>query len=125
MRVYRLSKLKYSGDLTGRGAEMSGGRWNSKGSPNIYTSDSIALSRAEIAVRTILENILTLIQNRSWFLRIKNYRENGALFFLFVAFDVYRRWTSLSLHYFEVYHITFDYIFLEITHMNKDTFSGF
>lgn len=57
MRVYSLSKSKHARDLTGRGAELSGGRWNSKGSPMIYTSDSIALSTAEIAVRTTLGNI--------------------------------------------------------------------
>ena len=57
MRVYRLSKSVHARDLTGRGAELSGGRWNSKGTPMIYTSDSIALSTAEIAVRTTLGNI--------------------------------------------------------------------
>ena len=50
MRVFRLCKLKYSKDLSGHGAERSGGRWNSKGSPAIYASESIAMCIAEIAV---------------------------------------------------------------------------
>ena len=57
MRVYRLSRSVHARDLTGRGAELSGGRWNSKGTPMVYASDSIALSTAEIAVRTTLGNI--------------------------------------------------------------------
>ncbi len=54
MIVYRLSKSKYSSDLTGKGAEKTGGRWNSKGTSMIYTSDSRALCTAEIAVHTPL-----------------------------------------------------------------------
>lgn len=50
MKLYRLSKLKYSQDLSGKGAELSGGRWNSKGTPIIYTSQSIALATTEVAV---------------------------------------------------------------------------
>jgi RES domain-containing protein len=50
MIVYRLSKSKYSKDLSGAGAEKAGGRWNSKGTPMLYTSGSRALCVAEIAV---------------------------------------------------------------------------
>jgi RES domain-containing protein len=50
MIVYRLSKQKYSDDLTGIGAEIAGGRWNHKGTRVLYTSDSRALCTAEIAV---------------------------------------------------------------------------
>ena len=59
MIVYRLSKAKYANDLTGKGAEMCGGRWNSKGVAVIYTSDSRALATTEIAVHTSLANIPT------------------------------------------------------------------
>ncbi len=52
MIVYRLSKQKYSDDLTGIGAELAGGRWNHKGTRVLYTSDSRALCTAEIAVHT-------------------------------------------------------------------------
>ncbi|MFH0894927.1 MAG: RES domain-containing protein [Bacteroidota bacterium] len=50
MIVFRLSKSKYCRDLSGKGAETVGGRWNNVGTPLIYTSESIALCTAEIAV---------------------------------------------------------------------------
>ena len=59
MIVYRLSKKKYSADLSGRGAEKAGGRWNSKGLPMVYTSESRALCTTEIAVHSPLGNIPT------------------------------------------------------------------
>src|SRR5690606_35181233 len=57
MRVYRLCKSKFSSDLSGKGAELAGGRWNSKGKAMLYTSQSRALCTAEIAVHTPLGNI--------------------------------------------------------------------
>jgi RES domain-containing protein len=57
MIVYRLSKSKYSKDLSGKGAEKTGARWNSKGTPMLYTSASRALCTAEIAVHTPLGNV--------------------------------------------------------------------
>lgn len=57
MIVYRLCKSNYAADLSGRGAEKCGGRWNSKGTPVIYTCESRALCTAEIAVHTTLGNI--------------------------------------------------------------------
>ena len=50
MIVFRLSKATYALDLSGKGAEKTGGRWNSKGVPMVYTSSSRALCTAEIAV---------------------------------------------------------------------------
>ncbi len=50
MIVYRLAKTKYSHILSGKGAEITGGRWNSRGVQMIYTSESRALCTAEIAV---------------------------------------------------------------------------
>ena len=50
MIVFRLSKATYALDLSGKGAEKTGGRWNSKGIPMVYTSSSRALCTAEIAV---------------------------------------------------------------------------
>lgn len=50
MIVYRLSKGAYRLDLSGKGAELYGGRWNSKGMAMLYTSGSRALAFAEVAV---------------------------------------------------------------------------
>ena len=57
MIVFRLSKTKFANDLAGKGAEKSGGRWNSKGTALVYTSASRALCTAEIAVHTPLGNL--------------------------------------------------------------------
>jgi RES domain-containing protein len=54
MIVFRLANLKYVNDLSGKGAEKSGGRWNSRGTSMLYTSISRALCTAEIAVHTPL-----------------------------------------------------------------------
>ena len=57
MIVYRLAKSKFCKDLSGYGAEVAGGRWNSKGIAVVYTSVSRALCTTEIAVHTPLGNI--------------------------------------------------------------------
>lgn len=57
MIVFRLCKKQYKDRLDGKGAEISGGRWNSKGRPMTYTSESRALCTTEIAVHTPLGNI--------------------------------------------------------------------
>ncbi len=54
MIVYRLTKQQYAADLSGMGARLSGGRWNSQGVAIVYTSDSRALCTTEIAVHTSL-----------------------------------------------------------------------
>lgn len=57
MIVFRLSKSQFAEDLSGKGAEKSGGRWNSKGTALVYTSASRALCTTEIAVHTPLGNL--------------------------------------------------------------------
>lgn len=57
MKVYRLCKSKHALDVSGYGAKISGGRWNSKGIPAIYASESVALCTAEIAVHIPLGTI--------------------------------------------------------------------
>lgn len=50
MIVYRLVKARYSHDISGKGAELCGGRWNSVGMPMLYACQSRALAMAEVAV---------------------------------------------------------------------------
>ncbi len=57
MRVFRLSKRKYSGELNGKGAAKFGNRWNSKGVEMIYTAESRALAMAEVAVHLTLATL--------------------------------------------------------------------
>lgn len=57
MIVYRLSKKEYSRDLSGKGSELYGGRWNSQGVPIVYTCESRALCLAEIAVNVQLVRV--------------------------------------------------------------------
>lgn len=57
MRVFRLSRKKYSAELSGKGAALSGNRWNSKGTEIIYTSGSRALAMAEVAVHLTLATL--------------------------------------------------------------------
>lgn len=51
MKLYRITKRKHlSTAWDGIGAEISGGRWNSKGRRATYTGSSRALSTLELAV---------------------------------------------------------------------------
>ena len=52
MELYRITKEKYSEDISGRGAELYGGRWNSIGIPALYTSENRALGALELLVHT-------------------------------------------------------------------------
>jgi RES domain-containing protein len=67
MIVYRLCKKSYINDLSGRGAEINGGRWNNKGRPVLYTACSRALAVLEVAVHVPLgiipiDYFMTLIE---------------------------------------------------------------
>lgn len=57
MIVFRLSSSRYAEDLTGRGAELYGGRWNSIGTPVVYTASSRALAMAEVAVHLHIQKV--------------------------------------------------------------------
>lgn len=50
MRCFRISKKKHIENLDGLGAYLSGGRWNNKGVPMVYTAESRALAFAETLV---------------------------------------------------------------------------
>ena len=52
MNVFRITKKKYSSDISGKGAELFGGRWNPIGTPALYTSQNRALAILELLVHT-------------------------------------------------------------------------
>ena len=55
MKIYRLTKEKYKDDLSGKGAETHGGRWNSKGTRMLYAADSRALAKLEVGCKHAAE----------------------------------------------------------------------
>jgi RES domain-containing protein len=55
MLVYRIAKEQYANDLSGYGAKLFGGRWNSTGTPCLYTSQSRALALLEYSVNVNIE----------------------------------------------------------------------
>jgi RES domain-containing protein len=57
MIVFRLSSSRYAEDLSVKGAELYGGRWNSIGTPVVYTASSRALAMAEVAVHLHIQKI--------------------------------------------------------------------
>ncbi len=50
MIVYRICHTLYNDDLSGNGAKLFGGRWNSKGIPMLYVSEHISLAVLEMLV---------------------------------------------------------------------------
>ena len=52
MLVYRLGSEEYIHDLSGTGARLFGGRWNHKGTPQLYTSQHCSLALLEVIVNT-------------------------------------------------------------------------
>ncbi len=48
--VYRFAPKQFIDDLSGRGAMLFGGRWNSIGLPAVYTSYTISLALVELFI---------------------------------------------------------------------------
>jgi RES domain-containing protein len=63
MILYRLAKDSYADDLTGTGARLYGGRWNSKGKAAMYLASSQALALLEVLV-----HLPALIEPKNYFL---------------------------------------------------------
>lgn len=57
MEVFRLARKKYTIELSGRGAAISGARWNSKGTEIIYCAENRALAMAEVLVHLSLATL--------------------------------------------------------------------
>lgn len=51
IRAYRITRAKYAATaFDGEGARQFGGRWNSPGTPMVYTSSSLSLATLELLV---------------------------------------------------------------------------
>ncbi|TWR25854.1 RES domain-containing protein [Mucilaginibacter pallidiroseus] len=50
MILYRIANCNYITDLTGTGARLYGGRWNSEGKSMVYTASSRSLAVLEVLV---------------------------------------------------------------------------
>jgi RES domain-containing protein len=52
MELYRITQEEYANDLSGNGARLFGGRWNSEGFYALYTSSFRSLALLEILAHT-------------------------------------------------------------------------
>jgi len=57
MIVFRIARSKYVNDLSGNGAGLYGGKWNSIGIPALYTSSNISLAFLELLANMNLDDI--------------------------------------------------------------------
>jgi RES domain-containing protein len=57
MEAYRLSREKFAGTLSGKGAALKGARWNSIGVELVYTAGNRSLAMAEVAVHFTLATL--------------------------------------------------------------------
>ena len=57
MEVFRISIFKYAEPLSGQGAVIKGGRWNSVVTEMIFTSANRSLAMAEVAVHFTLATL--------------------------------------------------------------------
>ncbi len=67
MLVYRLTKAKYKDSLSGKGAAIMGGRWNSPGVEIIYAASNRALAMSEVAVHVTFE----MMPDNYWMMEIE------------------------------------------------------
>jgi RES domain-containing protein len=57
MEVYRLTRKRFAGTLSGKGSALKGARWNSIGVELIYTANNRSLAMAEVAVHFTLATL--------------------------------------------------------------------
>jgi len=57
MKCYRIARKKYASKLSGEGAKLFGGRWNTKGNSIIYTAQTSSLAMLEMLVQRSVQLI--------------------------------------------------------------------
>lgn len=55
MKLYRITHPRHAYDISGTGAKLYGGRWNSTGKPVVYTSSTISLAMLETMTHADVE----------------------------------------------------------------------
>lgn len=61
MELYRITQEKYADDMSGNGAKLFGGRWNSEGSSALYTASSRSLALLETLAHTPAKMLSTKV----------------------------------------------------------------
>ncbi|RYZ29183.1 MAG: RES domain-containing protein [Chitinophagaceae bacterium] len=75
MEVYHIGTKKFASQLTGEGAKLHGGRWNSIGTACLYTAESISLCVLEYAANVSLQLIPASLSITVYTLPEKSWKE--------------------------------------------------
>lgn len=89
MKLYRLSREKYATDISGTGAKLNGGRWNSRGKSALYTAENRSLAVLEVAVHMDFDLI-----PEDYFLIVIELPEKASIKNITVS-DLSKHWDSL------------------------------
>jgi RES domain-containing protein len=75
MEVYHIGTKKFATQLTGEGAKLHGGRWNSIGTACLYTAESISLCVLEYAANVSLHQMPASLTVTVYTLPDKSWKE--------------------------------------------------
>lgn len=81
MELYRIAKCPYIKDISGTGAHIYGGRWNSKGMAMLYTAGNRSLAALEALVHIPQKNMTAgfclLVLNMPDDINVKTIKQSG------------------------------------------------
>jgi RES domain-containing protein len=75
MEVFHIGTKKFASQLTGEGAKLHGGRWNSIGTACLYTAESISLCVLEYAANVSLHQMPASLCITAYSLPEKSWKE--------------------------------------------------